>query len=70
MSNIWKKVIIFEHKEYQWFIPKRKWIIKMETENWVLVSTRFFQTIFAMKNKKDAWYYCWYIELSTEHSSP
>lgn len=62
MNKKWKKVIIFEHKEYQWYIPKTTWTIIEETENWVLVKTWWFSKKFVMKNRKDAWYYCWYIE--------
>ncbi len=62
MSNKWKKVIIFEYKEFQWYMPKSTWIIIEETENWVLVKTWLFSKKFCMKNKIDAWYYCWYIE--------
>lgn len=61
-----KKVMIFEHKEYQWFIPKNIWTIIYETDKWVLVKTWLFTKKFVMKDKKDAGYYCWYIEYIKE----
>ncbi len=66
MENKWKKVMIFQHKEYQWYIPKKVWTIIYETDKWVLVKTWLFTREFAMKNKIDAGYYCWYIEYIKE----
>jgi len=62
MSNVWKKVIVFKHQAYSWFIPKYTGKIIAETESGVLVLHHIFFKEFAMKEKKNASYATWYIE--------